>query len=85
MQPVQALRDLLPALIFTCGFDPLRDVAIEYARKFSEAGNKVSWHHHPSLPHGFLQFGPWSREATAAIVDAGHQSQKLGNELKIAY
>ncbi|KAI1260912.1 Alpha/Beta hydrolase protein [Xylariaceae sp. FL1019] len=58
MQQVEDLNGLPPAAVFTCGFDPLRDVGVEYASKLKDAGNHVVWHHYPELAHGFLQMAP---------------------------
>lgn len=69
MQPVERLKNLPPTAIFTCGYDPLRDVGIEYADKLSQAGNKVVWKHFPTLTHGFLQFVPWSQQCKAAAKE----------------
>jgi len=52
MQPIP-LRDLPAAAIYTNGFNPLRNVGIEYASKLDEAGNQVVCHF-DKLPHGFL-------------------------------
>ncbi|TFK92108.1 hypothetical protein K466DRAFT_481296 [Polyporus arcularius HHB13444] len=71
MQPVSSLSGLPPALVFTAGFDPLRDVGVEYASKLEDAGNEVYWMHHPNLTHGFLQFGPWSDECLTATKGMG--------------
>jgi acetyl esterase/lipase len=78
MQPVTALKDLPPAAVFTCGYDPLRDVGVEYASKLEEAGNVVAWHHFDSLTHGFLQLAPWSREAMRATEVVGDELKRLG-------
>ncbi|KAI0721042.1 alpha/beta hydrolase fold-domain-containing protein [Cerioporus squamosus] len=71
MQPVSSLIGLPPALVFTAGFDPLRDVGVEYASKLEDAGTEVHWMHHPDLTHGFLQFGPWSDECLDATRGMG--------------
>ncbi|KAI6086107.1 Alpha/Beta hydrolase protein [Hypoxylon rubiginosum] len=62
MQPVGDLEGLPPATAFTCGFDPLRDVGVEYARKLKEVGNMVVWRHKLALTHGFFQMAPWSED-----------------------
>ncbi|KAI0748175.1 Alpha/Beta hydrolase protein [Daedaleopsis nitida] len=76
MQPVSGLKELPPALVFTAGFDPLRDVGVEYASKLQEAGNTVEWTHHPDLTHGFLQFGPWSDNCLNATKGMGEALSK---------
>ena len=48
MQATDKLSGLPPAAVFTSGFDPLRDVGVEYASKLQEAGNKVVWRHYDS-------------------------------------
>lgn len=77
MQPVSSLHDLPPAAIYTNGFDPLRDVGVEYASKLHEAGNRVVWRHYDSLPHGFLQMAPWSQMAMAATKQVGKDLRRL--------
>ncbi|KAI1102127.1 Alpha/Beta hydrolase protein [Jackrogersella minutella] len=69
MQLADKLAGLPPAAVFTCGFDPLRDVGVEYAAKLRMAGNRVAWRHYPRLTHGFLQMAPWSRDAEQAVKD----------------
>ena len=46
MQATEKLSGLPPAAVYTSGFDPLRDVGVEYASKLQEAGNKVIWRHY---------------------------------------
>jgi acetyl esterase/lipase len=43
--------------VYTSGFDPLRDVGVEYASKLREAGNEVRWRHYGDMTHGWLQNG----------------------------
>lgn len=57
-QSVEVLQRQPPVALFTCGFDPLRDVGVEYGSKLHEAGVDVQWHHCPDLTHGFLQMAP---------------------------
>ena len=77
MQSIDYLKNQPPALVFTSGFDPLRDVGVEYAHKLQKAGNDVHWTHHPDKTHGWLQFGPWSKECYEATQDLGKQLGKL--------
>ncbi|MCJ1472719.1 hypothetical protein MMC13_001368 [Lambiella insularis] len=77
MLPISSLEDLPPAAVFTCGFDPLRDVGVEYASKLQKAGNNVTWHHYDTLTHGFLQMAPWSVEAMDATRNVGNETGKL--------
>ncbi|TBU35926.1 alpha/beta hydrolase fold-domain-containing protein [Dichomitus squalens] len=77
MQDVPALERLPPALVFTAGFDPLRDVGVEYASKLQKAGNSVHWTHHADLTHGFLQFGPWSEDCLDATKNMGKTLGRL--------
>lgn len=46
MQETNQLSDLSPACVYTNGFDPLRDVGVEYASKLQKAGVKVMWRHY---------------------------------------
>lgn len=47
------VRGLAPALVYTAGFDPLRDEGLAYADKLRAAGVRVSYLEFPTLPHGF--------------------------------
>ncbi|KAL4867955.1 hypothetical protein BDV12DRAFT_186245 [Aspergillus spectabilis] len=68
MQPVEGLKDFPPAAVYTCGFDCLRDVGVEFASKLEQAGNHVTWRHYETLSHGFLQMAPWSNTAMDALT-----------------
>jgi len=76
MQPISNLKNLPPAAVFTCGFDPLRDVGVEYGTKLRQAGNKVTWHHFDTLTHGFLQFAPWSEDSMKATLKVAEVMKK---------
>ncbi|KAI0422642.1 Alpha/Beta hydrolase protein [Xylaria grammica] len=76
---VQNLRGLPPATVFTCGFDPLRDVGVEYASKLQKDGNEVLWRHYGDLTHGFLQMAPWSEDAMKAMKDVALLVKKFTN------
>jgi acetyl esterase/lipase len=58
--------DLPPTILVTNGYDPLRDVGHEYARRLAAAGNDISYVHNPDLTHGFPQFTRYSRACHAA-------------------
>jgi acetyl esterase len=50
------LVDLPPALVWTAGFDPLRDQGLAYAEALTAAGNRVYYHCYDDQTHGFLNF-----------------------------
>ena len=77
MQDVDKLHNLPPAAVYTSGFDPLRDVGVEYASKLEEAGNKVTWRHYDGMTHGWLQMTAWSGDAESAVEDAASDVRKL--------
>ncbi|KAL4926390.1 alpha/beta hydrolase [Aspergillus undulatus] len=82
-QPLEELKDLPPANVYTCGFDCLRDVGVEFASKLEEAGNKqVNWHHYNTLCHGFLQMAPWSSEAMNALTQVAQDLKDSVRKLR---
>lgn len=66
--PIRAvdLSGLPPAVVVVGGHDPLLDEGLEYAERLRGAGVPVEVQHHPTLPHGFLQFTAASKAAAAA-------------------
>lgn len=57
------LRRLPPAYVQTCGLDPLRDEALDYAGRLARADVAVEVHHVPGAWHFFEAFAPGSRLA----------------------
>jgi acetyl esterase len=58
---------LCPALIVTCGFDPLRDEGEAYAKALEQAGVPVTAWREPGLLHGFMNMGVVSPAARVAL------------------
>lgn len=80
MQSDTYLRGVPSARIFTSGFDPLRDVGVEYASKSEKAGVDVKWRHYDHLTHGWLQMSAWSQDATQAIIDSAADLKEMANK-----
>ncbi|MDI1449977.1 alpha/beta hydrolase [Polyangium sp. 6x1] len=60
-----------PALVFTAGFDPLRDEGVAYVERLTAAGVPARHACHESMIHGFVLTGgvaPACREETSRIV-----------------
>lgn len=64
----ERLRDQPPAVVLTCGYDPLRDEGDRYAERLSEAGAAVELIRCPDLPHAFLTMGSEIAAADDALA-----------------
>ena len=77
------LVGLPPALVYTAGFDPLRDEGQAYADRMSAAGVKVIHREFESLIHGFVGMRGVLQAAARAMDDmaAGlrHELAQLGH------
>ncbi len=84
VSPLRAasLSDLPPALVFTAGFDPLRDEGRAYAERLVESGVKTVHRELDSLIHGFVCMRGALPAAARAMDDmvAGlrHELARLG-------
>jgi acetyl esterase len=78
------LAGLPPALVYTAGFDPLRDEGQAYADKMAAAGVKVIYREFESLIHGFVGMRGVLHAAARAMDDmaAGlrHELAQLGHK-----
>jgi acetyl esterase len=76
------LSGLPPALVYTAGFDPLRDDGRAYADRLTAAGVKTIHREFESLPHGFVGLRGTIQAAARAMDDmlAGlrHELAQLG-------
>ena len=79
MQSIEYLKGMPPAAVFTCGFDPLRNVGLEYASKMQKAGVEVTWRQYANLTHGFLQMAPWSKDAAEASREVADVMKSLAS------
>jgi len=84
VSPLRAadLSNLPPALIFTAGFDPLRDEGQAYAGRLAAAGVKVVQREFDSLIHGFVGMRGALQAAARAMDDMvtglRHELARLG-------
>ena len=76
------LAGLPPALIYTAGFDPLRDEGHAYADRLSAAGVKTIHREFESLIHGFAGMRGALQAAARAMDDMvtglRHELAQLG-------
>ena len=84
VSPLRAddLAGVAPALIYTAGFDPLRDEGRAYADKLTAAGVKTIHREFESLIHGFLGMRGALQASARAMDDAvaglRHELAQLG-------
>ena len=82
LRPVSDLAGVAPALVFTAGFDPLRDEGQAYAKRLSAAGVKTIHREFDTLIHGFVGMRGALQAAARAMDDmvAGlrHELAQLG-------
>ena len=62
------LAKLPPALVLTAGYDPLRDEALLYARRLTQAGNQATYVCFEHQIHGFITMGRVIDEANTAVA-----------------
>ena len=62
------LSKLPPALVLTAGYDPLRDEALQYSQRLTEAGNRATHILFERQIHGFITMGRIIDEANAAVA-----------------
>ncbi|SPM32528.1 Acetyl esterase/lipase, partial [Mycobacterium rhizamassiliense] len=62
------LSGLAPALVFTAGFDPLRDEGNAYAAALRSAGVPVDHRQFDALTHGFASIAPFGGGSAEAII-----------------
>ncbi|MDQ6692327.1 MAG: alpha/beta hydrolase, partial [Candidatus Dormibacteraeota bacterium] len=68
---VPDLSGLPPALVVTCGFDPLLDEGVAYARRLQEAAVAVKHIHEADMIHGYLPMPALISRARATWGDCG--------------
>jgi acetyl esterase len=72
------LKGLAPALVVSCGFDPIRDDGLDYAARLRAAGVPVELMHYAGQIHGFLNFD--------SVIDAGRDAlYRIANALNSAF
>ena len=59
---------LPPAIIEVAGHDPLHDDGVQYADALRAAGVEVELREYPAMPHGFLNFPRFARDAAPGIA-----------------
>jgi acetyl esterase len=64
---VASVTGTAPALVLTCGHDPLRDEGIAYAHRLEREGVRVVHLHYGDQIHGFIGMGRLIRAADQAI------------------
>jgi acetyl esterase len=62
-------RFLPPALIQVAGHDPLHDEGVQYAAVLRANGVPVKLTEYPAMPHGFLSFPRFNRDAGPALQE----------------
>jgi len=64
------LRALPPAMVITCGYDPLRDEGDAYAQRLREAGVFVTHARYEGMIHGFFRMAAVVDAASRAVAEA---------------
>ena len=60
-----------PALIITCGFDPLRGEGKLYADRLGDAGCDVTYHEYPGQIHAFIMLAGAIPQAKPCLQEVG--------------
>jgi acetyl esterase len=76
------LAGLSPALVVTCGFDPLRDEGEAYESALRKAGNVTELRRMDDLIHGFINMTGLSPAAEAALIDVAQWTRTFFEKSK---
>ena len=78
MSPIRAkdLAQLPPALIFTAGYDPLRDEGQAYAEKMKADGVAVQHEYLASMIHGFVTMRGRSPKIVDQVIETSGSALK---------
>ena len=70
VSPIRAasLAGLPSTIIEVGGHDPLHDDGVLYAQALEKAGVEVELVEYPAMPHGFLSFPRFARDAKAGMA-----------------
>ena len=70
VSPIKAtsFKNLPPAIVIVGGHDPLHDDGTLYADALRSAGVAVQLIEYPSMPHGFLNFPRYAKDAKPALA-----------------
>lgn len=70
------LSGVAPALVVTCGFDPLRDEGVAYATRLVGAGVQTVHLDYPRQIHGFAMWGKASPDAARVLGQVADELQR---------
>jgi acetyl esterase len=68
---------LPPALVQVAAHDPLHDEGVAYARALQRAGVPVKLIEYSAMPHGFVNFPRFSRDAVPAIAEVAQEQRRF--------
>jgi len=69
-------RRLPPALVVSCGHDPLRTDGIKFAEALKAAGVDTKHTHYDDMPHGYLLFPKLTRTADDSLDEIAAESMR---------
>ena len=76
---VSSLKDLPAAAVYTCGFECLRDVDVEFASNWKRLAFRSPGTNTKPCAMGFLQMAPWISTAMKALLQV---AQDLRDTIK---
>ena len=69
-------RGLPPALVVSCGHDPLRTDGIKFAEALKAAGVDTKHTHYDDMPHGYLLFPKLTRTADDSLDEIAAEAMR---------
>ncbi|QLG28415.1 alpha/beta hydrolase [Halorarum halophilum] len=80
----EALAELPPATLFTCGYDPLRDEQFAYAEALADAGVPVEHTHYEGMIHDFANMSELA-EPFPNVEAANDVQEQAGEAVREAF